>query len=408
MSVKYVSEASPLGRLPEGFEMKTRRIVAALFLLLTSASLGQVDIPAGYEIVEFAVDESMTNRPRINDCGGVVFVKDRFENSRVYLYDNGKLTRLTDYDDGRGVAEPDVNENGLIIWYRAWRRQPGSGEVVVFDQGEQTVFGPGSRPVLSDLEHMAWQAFGQVTCNYEQGIVFFDGEKMTPITDDDFNNQSIDINSRDWVTWGRMDSCVTPWVGDIQLYVESETRTLPSINTQSQVPTLNDRGQVAWFMGGIELWENGVTTLLTDWGGNPEINNHGDILFYRWHDELDSTDAWIYRKHNGGGVFHRLTTDSLEDSVGDINDWGEAVWRWMRNPPNGDFGGGVRFLRRIRSGDADFDGAVDFDDVSALYDCLTGPGRIDRLCDCRFLDIDHDGDVDLADFTRLQAAFARE
>jgi hypothetical protein len=34
--------------------------------------------------------------------------------------------------------------------------------------------------------------------------------------------------------------------------------------------------------------------------------------------------------------------------------------------------------------------------------CLTGPGDFDRLCDCRFLDIDHDRDVDLGDFALFQ------
>jgi len=40
-----------------------------------------------------------------------------------------------------------------------------------------------------------------------------------------------------------------------------------------------------------------------------------------------------------------------------------------------------------------------------LHDCLTGPGDFDRLCDCRFLDLDHDRDVDLGDFARFQRAY---
>jgi hypothetical protein len=50
----------------------------------------------------------------------------------------------------------------------------------------------------------------------------------------------------------------------------------------------------------------------------------------------------------------------------------------------------------------DFDGDVDLDDAASLHDCLTGPGDFDRLCDCRFLDIDHDRDVDLGDFVLFQ------
>lgn len=375
-------------------------------LLWVHASSAQVDIPEGYEIVEFSIDQRKTGPPAINDCGEIVYVKDRFEDSRVYLYDSGKISRLTDYDDGRGVGEPRINENGLVVWYRAMRRQPGSGEIVVFEDGERTVIAPGSRPVLNDLGHMAWQVFRQITCNYEQGITLFDGQTITPITDDGFNNQSISMNNLDWVTWGRGDHCVNPWVGNIQLHMDDETVTLPSKDTQSQVPAVNDRGQVAWFMGGIEIWEDGVTTLLTDWGGNPEINNHGDIFFYRWHDDLDTTDAWMYRNRDGEGRFHRLTEDSLEDTIGDINDWGEAAWRFRQGL--GNWAGGVRYLRRIRTGDADFDGVIDLGDHARFFDCMTGPGRVDRLCDCRFLDLDHDGDVDLADFTKLQDAMARD
>ena len=34
------------------------------------------------------------------------------------------------------------------------------------------------------------------------------------------------------------------------------------------------------------------------------------------------------------------------------------------------------------------------------------PGRVDGLCDGRSVRLDRDGDVDLADFARLQTAFA--
>ena len=41
---------------------------------------------------------------------------------------------------------------------------------------------------------------------------------------------------------------------------------------------------------------------------------------------------------------------------------------------------------------------MDVDDRTAFENCYTGPGRVDGLCDCRFLDIDHDGDVDCDDW----------
>ena len=63
-------------------------------------------------------------------------------------------------------------------------------------------------------------------------------------------------------------------------------------------------------------------------------------------------------------------------------------------------------MRRIRTGDAQFDDRIDLIDQSIFADCLTGPlDRIDRLCDCRFLDVDHDGDVDLRDWATMQNGY---
>lgn len=386
------------------------RIIAVVFFALASPTLGQVDIPEGYEIVEFSVNDRMTRQPAMNDCGEIVYVKDRFEDSRVYLYDNGKITRLTDYNEGRGVAVGDINNSGTIVWNQAFRQQPQSSEIVVWQDGKESILDEGRLPVVNNVSHMAWQSFRQVTCNFEQDIMYFDGVNITAITANRLNNQGVQINNHDWIVWYRGDFCVNPWVSDVLLFVDGTVEVLPSTDTQNHTTDVNDFGQVVWgSKDGIHLWENGVTRLLTDWSdGGSVINNQGDVFFFRWHDELDSTDAWMYRNRDGEERFHRLTEDDLEDTVGGINDWGEAAWRWMRDPPRGDFSGGIRYLRRARTGDGDFDGDVDLDDAAMLHACMTGPIRTDRLCDCRFLDIDHDGDVDLADFTRLQAAFARD
>jgi len=222
---------------------------------------------------------------------------------------------------------------------------------------------------------------------------------------DGWTSQSPALNDFDHMAWGRADFCQNPWLGEIRLYREGETIVLPSEAKQACVPSINNTGQVAWLADGIEVWENGVTELLTDWGENPKLNNLGDILFARWHDELRSTDAWLYRVSNGDPTWHRLTDDGVLDTVGKINDAVEGAWRTLEDPPRGNWAGGVRFLRRIRTGDSQFDGDIDLIDYAAFADCMTGPGRVDRLCECRFLDIDHDGDVDLSDFALFQIAF---
>jgi hypothetical protein len=376
--------------------------------MCAASARGPADLPAGYEIVEFAVNDVQTGEPAINNCGEIVYVKDRFENSRVYLYDNGKITRLTDYNNGLLVFQGDINDAGTIVWMQAIFNDLDSPEVVVRRDGEQRIVAPGGHPRINGLEHMAWQLFRRLTCNIEQDIIYYDGETMTPITDNQRNNQSLAMNNHDWIAWGRYDFCVGPYVSDIELYAEGGTQTLPAADSQNNSPDVNDRGVVVWNSNdGVHIWENGVTRLLTDWdAGAAEINGGGEVFFWRWHNERDSPEAWLYRPDESGGVFHRLTDDWVQDTVGDLNDHGEAAWRWYYDPRES-LAGGIRFLRRIRTGDGDFDGDVDLDDAAALHSCRTGPGRVDRLCDCRFLDIDHDGDVDLADFARVQQALAR-
>jgi len=380
-------------------------MIVGVALVLAASAAGQVNLPEGFEIVEFAVSDKRTDHPAINNCGEIVYVKDKHENSRVFLYDNGKITRLTDYDKGRLVLGADINDDGTIVWGRGVFDQLKTFRVVMLRNGEQTVVGKGFIPSINSFGHVAWDRFRKYTCHPEMDIMFFDGQSVRWITHDRFSNQSPQINDDDWITWTRYDFCVSPWVGWIRLYRDGSTITLPSTDPQAQVPSINNLGQVAWFVGGVEVWEDGVTTLLTDWGGNPELNNLGDILFYRWHDELRSDDAWLYRVSGGETTFHRLTAESRHHTVGDINDHGEAAWRWFEDPLHGKWGGGVRFLRRIRTGDSEFDGDVDLIDYTTFAECMTGPGRVDRLCDCRFLDIDHDGDVDLGDFALFQNGF---
>jgi len=388
--------------------MRCGFMIIGLALVLAGSASGQVNLPEGFEIVEFAVNDKMTRSPAINNCGEIVYVKDNKQDSRVFLYDNGKITRLTDDDQGRLVSGPDINDDGTIVWMRGYFNQHDTFRIIMLERGERTIVGKGYQPSINSFGRMAWQLFRRYTCHPEVDIVFFDGESAIELTDNRFCDQSAEINDNDWITWGESDGCVVPWVGDVRLYVDGEIHVLPSGSPQSHVATINNLGQVAWGAGppinGTEFWENGETVVLIDRGNNPRLNNLGDIYFLRFHPENnDSWDSWLYRVSNGGPVIHRLTDDNVWNTDGDINDWVEMAWRWKDGP--GIKHGGLRFMRRVRTGDAEFDGDVDLIDHAAFAECMTGPGRVDRLCDCRFLDIDHDGDVDLSDFARFQNGF---
>ncbi|MCH7689371.1 MAG: chloride channel protein, partial [Planctomycetes bacterium] len=89
----------------------------------------------------------------------------------------------------------------------------------------------------------------------------------------------------------------------------------------------------------------------------PQLLNAGDMAFSRW---LPGWQAWVHY----GGEFYAISdpVDVERDPPIDhirveINDAGEIAWWWL---PNGGFTpSGIRYMRRIRDGDVDFDGEVE-------------------------------------------------
>ena len=392
-------------------QLKATIVGIALILGDSVLVLGQVNLPEGFEIVEFGVSEEITGTPSINNCGQIVYRKDRNERSVIYLYDNGAIRTIAESRPELMVGLNDINDAGTIVWWRGVNNQPDTYEIVMLKDGKLSRIGRGAGPSINNNDLVSVHLFRKFTCQPIRDILLYDGKQRTRITRNQFNEQSSDLNDDGWIVWGRSDSCVNPWVGWILLYRDGRETILPSDSSQPAVPSINNAGQVVWDAGnlGIEMWDKGRTIRLIENGHTPRINNLGDVYFLRFHEENNrSYDAWLYRVSTGEPTFHRLTDEDKSHTVGDINDWAEVAWRWMKLPREGDFSGGVRFLRRIRTGDTDLDGDIDLTDHAVLVECMTGPGRVDRLCDCRFLDVDHDGDVDLGDFARFQNGFTGE
>ena len=75
---------------------------------IVSPSANGVNLPEGFEIVQLTDGggQYYTGSADINNCGEIVWSR-RLESagrpsSEVYLYDNGKVTRLTDNDNNDG------------------------------------------------------------------------------------------------------------------------------------------------------------------------------------------------------------------------------------------------------------------------------------------------------------------
>jgi len=391
--------------------VRWNRIVMVAAGLWNCLAFGQVEIPEGFEIVEIASSDYGSGFPKINNCGQIVFdlqVGRDFTTKEIFRYDNGSLRRITENNIRDQLAA--INNSGTVVWLRA-DPNPPSRQVILYRDGIETLLDQHRLGVsgiaINNLGHIAWTRFRRSECPLAQDLVLWDGQTIRRITPKDrFNDQSPDLNDLGWIVWGHSDNCVQPWVGDVRLYRDGQIEVLPNDTLNPQGPTVNNVGQIAWARNpGIMLWQNGNVELLADFGRKSSLNNLGDLYFWNWHDDIGVMQPWLYRVSDGNPHFYRLVNEQAWHHAGDINDWVEATWPWVQDPANGDWTGGIMLLRRIRTGDAQFDGGIDLDDHAAFVDCMTGPGRMDRLCDCRFLDIDHDGDVDLGDFARFQNAF---
>jgi len=384
-----------------------RHILLLMFVVgvCCSRALGQVNLPEGFEIVEFAFSEKQSSSPGLNDCGQIVYHKGgaTHPETEIFLYDNGRITQLT--RNNVSDAFPDINDAGTIVWLQD--DDGMAGTIMVLRDGEITELGRGSSTEINNREHVAWSHFWGKTCRAESDIYLYKRRRPRLIYSDGFSNQGARINDHDQIVWTWKDSCAVPYISDILLYSDGRVIKVSNQGRQNVDPHINNPGVVGWMLDHeIYLWENGETRKVITGRpcGWPSLNDHGDIFFWRWYDERKTFDVWLYRVSRGDPTFHRLTDDPQEDGLGNINNLGEAAWWWAIDLKKGP-DGGIRFVRRVRTGDSEFDGDIDLVDYGWLADCMTGPGRVDRLCDCRFLDIDHDGDVDLADFARFQNAF---
>ncbi|UCC31531.1 MAG: hypothetical protein JSU86_04485, partial [Phycisphaerales bacterium] len=357
-------------------------------------------IPEGYEIIDVSSGTVVHSKPRINNCGQIVFhIGPSYEDiMEVFLYDNRSLGAVT--ANSVPDAWPSINDEGAITWTRD-ADGLGGGQVVLLEDGELTALGEGSLPSINNLGHVAWQRFRPEPPAFRSEIFFYDGSTVRAIFDDGLSNQSVRINDYDEMTWARADFTggggYGGWTSDIMRYADSSAAALPSSQDTPDLPDIDNIGRVAWGHHGVEVWEEGTTTFLCTepQARIPALNNRGDIVYQSMTD-ITPYQLWLYRDDQ----FYRISNDidvenHFDNSRSALNDAGEIAWWWK--PNGGSSPSGIRLMRRIRNGDVDFDGDRDLDDFAPMPGCWTGPVVTDGLCECRFFDIDHDRDIDYDD-----------
>jgi hypothetical protein len=372
-------------------------LLSTVLALVAASSSSRAQIPAGYEIVPISDDPDHDRNAQINDCGEVVWDKELgnvFERREIFLYDNGKTRRLT--DDWIADWYPVINERGVVAWNH--RRSSDDSRIHIYESGRISELFPGRSVDINRVEHLTFKRYGEPSCaGPAMNIFFYDGQTLRQVTQtSELAHQSPSLNDSDELVWEQYDFCPNPWVSDIlfQSDPDGETVQLTALQKEPVSPMINNAGLIVWqakdyergYQRYIQVWEDGETRTVIFPGSGPKLNDLGDIGF-------SSGAAWLYLD----GEIIEIPYEDARTSMRDINNHREAVitinFEGVRD---------LAYMRRIRTGESDFDGDVDLDDAASLHDCLTGPGDFDRLCDCRFLDIDHDRDVDLGDFVLFQ------
>lgn len=375
------------------------------------AALGEVRIPRGFEIVQLVPTTRFMFDTQINECGQIAFIRWTGENwstSEIYVYDNGAIARIT--DNARRDRKPRINNFGELIWEFGEYPEPDTavhykqlpdGPVVVLDTNNEFGFNDLD---INDRGHAAWTKGRYWDCPSMAEVFFWDGTEVIQIQPDhEYFDTAVSINDMDAIAWGHKESCARPWKGDIHLYTGGEILQVPSPERQSQTPSLNNALQLTWSAAQDVIFHDGEI-LLREFGTAAALNNRGDFVFSRWDEPTRSWHAWLYERRRNGWRPYQLTDDDQWSTYIDLNDLGEAAW--IRAPWPGHRDMELLFMRRVRTGDLDFDDRIDLVDHRELARCMTGPVRTDGLCMCRFADVDYDGDADLADFAAVQRNFA--
>ncbi len=381
-------------------------------LSLASATLGQVSVPPGYYIQQITDGPWEDDPPRINNAGQIVFSRRSGPGNtgELFLWEKatGELTQLTDND--YVDAYPDIADDGTIVWssgvgppnssgfptFEILMRRPDGTVIQLTDNTEHD-----EAPRINDLGHVVWTGqMGPGCGGATMDVFFYDGSKIIAITrdgvPDGLANQGAAINDRDQIVWTKFDFCPNPWVSEIWMWDQGVSQKLTGNQVGPTGTSINSSGLVAWFVRrpanhAVELWQNGVTWDLTDWGTGPHLNEPGDVAFYRWHEVSSTWQQWLYLR----GQFWQLSNDTFWNRDGDINGLGEVAWRSGPTTSSD-----VRLLRRYDLGDLNCDGSIDAFDIEPFISAVLEPHTYRSRypwCDMLLADLNEDGVVDAFD-----------
>ncbi|GMU38204.1 MAG: hypothetical protein KJ057_17750 [Phycisphaerae bacterium] len=325
---------------------RIRRIVLVLTGAALLAGAATAIVPPGYRLIQVTRNDNLELQPKNNNLGQFVFAKrigtfGEDERDDIMFYDGEQLINITsDTRHPRRDATPDINDNGNIVWRRAIGPQGPFGrttEIMIYSDGETYRLTDDDlddrAPRINNLGHIVWNKADRLGClETSAQLMYYDGEDFYQLTDDLYSNQGAEINDRNQIVWTRYDFCDYPnWDSDVLLWENGVVTQLDAPEEfEPQNAHINNLGVVAWQtrnrdtgVNSIRLWRDGVTTVFTDWGWNPRLNDLGDIYFLRWHDDVQLWQSWAFLNDQ----LYQLSNDGFSNYDGDINNAGRIIWQ---------------------------------------------------------------------------------
>lgn len=232
------------------------RCLGIAVILLTGLSGpragAEVNLPPGFEVVTFAVNDFGCSNADINDCGEVAYAQYQAYGGNyadVFVYDNGHITRITDNND-RDVF-PFINNSGQILWGRGLRNHSVT-QLVLYDNGQETIIDEFKKSFngwsLNNVGHVAWTRSQRWRrCPMKGNIFIWDGLTTQQATfDEEVSNVGPSLNDLGGYAWAKAWFCEQPWVSEIHVVTDDNEFTLASPRSQNHGPMLSNNGSVLW------------------------------------------------------------------------------------------------------------------------------------------------------------------
>ncbi|MGD2093835.1 MAG: hypothetical protein PVH77_02395 [Phycisphaerales bacterium] len=262
-----------------------------IIILILALLICTTNVQGGITIL----DSGGVERPRLNNHGEVVWTRSLgSDNYGIFSNKRGQIAT------GYVIGDPDINDNGEIIWRFG---DGGQGANGVASNYRGVIFTSSHQDPYYDTQRI--NNNGEIICSRNSGTQIWSDIRGNLPTYGLYGRET-EINDLGEVV-------STGYIGPTgNTYDIYSTSRGPITNNSiwQQNPDINNNGEIVWNQDG-EIWSNvrGYIALGTD----PSINDLGEIV-------------WTYDGDVFSSIRGQMTFDSLTDLYPQINNLGEIAF----------------------------------------------------------------------------------